>query len=100
MEREGHIGGYTIRRPRIAPRVRAYLLVVGSASTHDQVVASLKGLPQVNVCDSVSGEVDLVLQIEAEDLAGVERVRALLAGMPGVARTRTALVVENRLTRR
>jgi Lrp/AsnC family transcriptional regulator, leucine-responsive regulatory protein len=100
LERLGHIAGYTIRRPRSIRPVRAYLLVVGSAASHDQLAAALAKLPQVSVCDSVSGELDLVLQIQAEELAEVERVRTLLARMQGVARIRMALVVENRLDRR
>jgi Lrp/AsnC family leucine-responsive transcriptional regulator len=100
LERLGHIAGYTIRQPKSVRPVRAYLLVVGSAASHDQLAAALAKLPQVSVCDSVSGELDLVLQIQAEELAEVERVRTLLARMEGVARIRVALVVETRLDRR
>lgn len=100
LEQLGHIAGYTIRRARNLRPVRAYVLVVGSAASHDQLAAALARLPQVSVCDSVSGDLDLVLQIQAEDLAAVEQVRTLLGGMQGVARTRMALVVETRLDRR
>ena len=52
------------------------------------------------MCDSVTGELDLILQLQAPDIAAVDRVRAAVAALPGVARTRTALVMQNRFNRR
>jgi hypothetical protein len=37
--------------------------------------------------------------VQARDIAGVARVRAAVAALPGVARTRTALVMQNRFQR-
>ena len=99
LERMGHIAGYTIRRGNRSSEVHAYLLVSATAASHEQLAAALQTFPEVRVCDSVSGELDLVLQIQSRDVAGVDRVRAAVAALPGVARTRTALVLQNRFQR-
>lgn len=99
LERMGHIAGYTIRRGNRAAEVQAYLLVTATGASHESLAAVLQALPEVRVCDSVSGELDLILQVQARDIAGVDRVRAAVASLPGVAKTRTALVMQNRLHR-
>jgi len=100
LERMGHIAGYTIRRGDSSNAIRAYLLVSGSSASHEQLASTLQVFPEVRVCDSVTGELDLVLQLQAPDIAAVDRVRAAVAALPGVARTRTALVMQNRFNRR
>jgi DNA-binding Lrp family transcriptional regulator len=99
LERMGHITGYTIRRGNRSAEVQAYVLVTATGANHDTLAAALQALPEVRVCDSVSGELDLILQVQARDIAGVDRVRAAVAALPGVARTRTALVMQNRFQR-
>ena len=99
LERMGHITGYTIRRGNRGAEVQAYLLVSASGASHDSLAAALQTLPEVRVCDSVSGDLDLILQVHARDIAGIDRVRATVAALPGVARTRTALVMQNRFQR-
>jgi len=99
LERLGHIAGYTIRRGIRTPEVKAYLLVSASGATHDALAAALQALPEVRVCDSVTGELDLIVQVQARDIAGVDRVRAAISALPGVARTRTALVMQTRFQR-
>jgi Lrp/AsnC family leucine-responsive transcriptional regulator len=101
LEREGVIAGYTVRlgRPGAAPGLRAYLLVRGGAS-HDRVVKALQVLPAVKVADSVSGEIDLVLQLEVEHVEELNGIRDELARMPGVVSTQTLLVMAPRFDRR
>jgi len=99
LERMGHIAGYTIRRGHRQADVQAYLLVTASGASHDTLAAALQTLPEVRVCDSVSGELDLIVQVQARDIASVDRVRAAVAALPGVARTRTALVMQHRIQR-
>ena len=100
LERSGHIAGYTIRRGGGPLGVRAYLLVSGSAGAHERMVATLKAFPEVRVCDSVSGAVDVVLQIHAPDIAAVERVCKAVGAVPGVDRSVTLFVMDERLSRR
>jgi len=99
LERMGHIAGYTIRRGNRPADIQAYLLVSATGASHDTLAAAVQGFPEVRVCDSVSGDLDLILQVQARDIATVDRVRAAVAALPGVARTRTALVMQNRIQR-
>ena len=100
LEKDGHILGYTIRRgvPAEPAGVRAYILVVGGAS-HERAVQTLKGWPEVLRADSVSGAVDLVLQVETVDLEHLNRLRDAIARLPGVAGTTTHLVMAPRIAR-
>ncbi|HJV90075.1 MAG TPA: Lrp/AsnC family transcriptional regulator [Holophagaceae bacterium] len=101
LERDGVIQGYTLRLGRELPRgVRAYLLVKGTGASHDRAVRALEGHPEVRVADSVSGDIDLVLQLEAGRLEDLNRIRDEVAKLPGVASTQTLLVMAPRFDRR
>lgn len=101
LERDGVILGYTLRLGQVrAPGVRAYLLVKGSGPSHDRAVRTLETFPEVRVADSVSGDIDLVLQLEADRLEDLNRVRDEVAKLPGVASTQTLLVMAPRFDRR
>ena len=101
LEREGVIRGYTLRLDRERPPgVRAYLLVQGSGPSHERTARMLETFPEVRVADSVSGDTDLVLQVETERLEDLNRLRDEVAKLPGVAATRTLLVMAPRFDRR
>jgi DNA-binding Lrp family transcriptional regulator len=101
LEREGVIRGYTLRLDRERPPgVRAYLLVQGQGPSHERAVRALEAFPEVRVADSVSGDTDLVLQVETERLEDLNRLRDEVAKLPGVAATRTLLVMAPRFDRR
>jgi len=101
LEREGAILGYTLRLGlESKPGVRAYLLVRGNGPSHDRAVRILESFPEVRVADSVSGDIDLVLQLEAERLEDLNRVRDEVARLPGIASTQTLLVMAPRFDRR
>jgi Lrp/AsnC family leucine-responsive transcriptional regulator len=101
LERAGVIRGYTVRLADAAPNhgLRAYLLVKGGAS-HERAVRMLQGFPEVTVADSVSGDIDLVLQIHADRIEDINRVRDEVAKLPGIAATQTLLVMAARFDRR
>ena len=99
LEASGHIAGYTIRRGGTPVGVRAYLLVSGAAGAHERLAAALKTYREVRVCDSVSGAVDVVLQLHAPDIAAVERVCKAVGALSGVDRTVTLFVMDERVSR-
>ena len=72
----------------------------GPAGAHERMVTTLKAFPEVRVCDSVSGAVDIVLQIHAPDIAAVERVCKAVGAVPGVDRSVTLFVMDERLSRK
>jgi DNA-binding Lrp family transcriptional regulator len=102
LEADGVIAGYTLRLgvERDRPLVRAYLLVQGSGPNHDRAVKALEAFPEICIADTVSGDTDLVLVVEAERLEDITRVRDEVAKLPGIAGTRTLLVMQARFDRR
>ncbi len=54
----------------------------------------MTGLPEVARCYSLSGEVDLLVEIEAPDAGQLNRVRDWIALLPGVEDTTTALILK------
>ena len=101
LERDGVIQGYTLRLGQATPSgVRAYLLIKGSGPSHDRAVRAMEAFPEVRVADSVSGDIDLVLQLEGERLEDINHVRDELAKLPGIASTQTLLVMSPRFDRR
>jgi DNA-binding Lrp family transcriptional regulator len=101
LERAGIIRGYTVRLSDDTPDggVRAYLLVRGGAN-HERAVKVLHGFPEVRVADSVSGDIDLVLQLHAERIEDINRVRDEVAKLPGITSTQTLVVMAPRFDRR
>ncbi len=101
LERDGVILGYTLRLAReTQPGIRAYLLVKGSGPSHERALRTLETFPEVRVADSVSGDIDLVLQLEAERMEDLNRLRDEVAKLPGIASTQTLLVMAPRFDRR
>ena len=100
LEREGVIQGYTLRLGQERHSgVRAYLLIKGSGASHGRAVQILESFPEVRVADSVSGDIDLVLQVEGERLEDINRLRDEIAKLPGVGSTQTLLVMAARFDR-
>ncbi|MET8945112.1 Lrp/AsnC family transcriptional regulator [Streptomyces sp. NPDC004542] len=104
LERQGHIRGYTIVRgggeDDGRPTASAFVLVYRQDRMRGgDVLAALKGIPEVVICDVLSGEFDLMVRIEA---ASLERVRGIwehIARMPGVRDTVTALTLSQVVNR-
>jgi len=101
LEREGVIQGYTLRLGlQTRPGLRAYLLIKGDGPSHVRAVRMAESIPEVRVADSVGGDIDLVLQLEAERVEDLTRVRDEVAKLPGIASTQTLLVMTPHFDRR
>jgi len=75
--------------------VRAYVLISATAGKALEVVTKLSSQDGVVRADAITGEYDVIAQVEAEDIAGigkliVERVQAA----DGVFKTITCLCVQ------
>ena len=79
--------------------MRAYLLVRGGPN-HDRVAKTLETFPEIKVADSVSGDIDLILQLEVERIEDLNRLRDAVGALPGVVSTQTLLVMSPRFDRR
>ena len=94
LERDGYIHGYTIKESagEGSPTVNAVLLI----QRHDRmrggdVIAGLKAIPEIATCDVVSGELDIVVRVEAPDAARIQEIWRQVSEFPGVRDITTAL---------
>jgi DNA-binding Lrp family transcriptional regulator len=93
MEREGTIGGYTIvpgraRRPRVSAIVMVYR---SDRMRGGGVIAEISRIPEVRRCDVMSGDFDLLVSLEAESMDRIGEIWEMLAALPGVSNTVTAV---------
>ena len=102
LERQGHIAGYTIVRAGddSGDVVSALVLVHRRDRMRGgEVLAALKRIPEVVICEILSGDFDIMVRLEA---ASLERVRSIwedIAQMPGVRDTVTALTLSSVVNR-
>ncbi|KRD20165.1 MULTISPECIES: Lrp/AsnC family transcriptional regulator [unclassified Streptomyces] len=103
LERQGHIGGYTIVRPSCGAdreTVAAHVLVYREDRMRGaDVLAALKRIPEVVSCDVLSGQFDLLVSVEADSLERVQGIWEQMAQMPGVRDTVTALALSRVVSR-
>ena len=97
LERDGAIQGYTVwlgdsRRP--SSLISAVIFVYRHDRMRgDDVLATLRGIPEVVQCEVLSGEFDLMLRVDAATPERVHGVWKEIAGMPGVENTLTSFVL-------
>lgn len=99
LEGAGVITGY---HAAIAPESLGYamnalvgIFITDSADT-DRVADELSSLPAVEHCWFVAGEETFVVKVRVPDVAGLEATIRALNAMPGVARTRTTVVLSTK----
>ena len=102
LERQGHIAGYTIVRAgaETSEVVSALVLVYRQDRMRGgDVLAAITRIPEVVLCEILSGDFDIMVRLEA---ASLERVRVIwedIAQMPGVRDTVTALTLSSVVNR-
>ena len=102
LERQGHIAGYTIVRAGddTDDVVSALVLVHRQDRMRGgDVLAALKRIPELVICEILSGDFDIMVRLEA---ASLERIRVIwedIAKMPGVRDTVTALTLSSIVNR-
>ena len=102
LERQGHIAGYTIVRAgaETGEVVSAFVLVYRQDRMRGgDVLAALTRIPEVVICEILSGDFDIMVRLEA---ASLERIRGIwedIAQMPGVRDTVTALTLSSVVNR-
>ena len=57
----------------------------------------MKTIPVVTRIDSLAGEVDLLVSVDAESIDSLEDVRRQVAEIPGISSVTTALVLRRHL---
>jgi DNA-binding Lrp family transcriptional regulator len=86
----GVIRRYTVEVAAAPRAVTAFLLVRLVRTPSPAVVARVAAMPEVARLSSLSGEIDLLVEVVGADVAEINRVRDLVASDPGVADVVTA----------
>ncbi len=96
LERNGTIGGYTVRlTPEPAGEGTTALIALAYAPgvKCDDIVPRLRSMPEIKGCTSLAGSTDLMLHVACSTIAELEAVRDRLDRLPGVQSTRTHVVL-------
>lgn len=97
------IAGYTVRLalPDDVAPVRAVMLVYRKDRMRGaNVLAALERIPEVRDCAVLSGEVDLLVQIEATSHDRVTEIWATISAMDGVQNMTTCFVLDSVIRKR
>ncbi|MBV9101619.1 MAG: Lrp/AsnC ligand binding domain-containing protein [Candidatus Dormibacteraeota bacterium] len=74
--------------------VRAYVLVTATAGKALEVMNTLKGQDGIIAADAITGEFDVIVQVQADDVGGIGRLIVdKVQAADGVFKTVTCLVV-------
>ncbi|NLP65425.1 Lrp/AsnC family transcriptional regulator [Paraburkholderia sacchari] len=100
LERSGVIRGYRADIGEINPNViRAILMVSLKRTPANQLLDLLAEQPEVRRMSSVSGELDLIVEIEAGNIDGLNRVRDWVANYETVDDLTTSIVLRRDIDR-
>jgi DNA-binding Lrp family transcriptional regulator len=93
LEETGVILGY---HARVADtdRISALLLIKLSKTPAPRTVAAITALPDVRRCYSLSGEIDLAVELEAQTTSRLNAIRDRIAVFPDIVDVTTALVLK------
>ena len=96
MEDNGDILGYqVITRPQTEarPRVKAFFENQHKGYSCDTITAQILAIPGVVCCYGISGEVDLLIEAEAESMEALHQLRKQLDRIPDIGKVTTHIVM-------
>jgi Lrp/AsnC family leucine-responsive transcriptional regulator len=99
LEREQVIEAFTIRVAPEARAARAYMLLTTEARNCAEVAPRIQHIQEVVVCDSVAGEIDMILTVEAASGERLQAIRDEIAAVEGVKSVVTAARLVRRFAR-
>jgi len=101
LERDGAIAGYTLRRPaQEAPGVQAWFAIrFATGFSCVDVIDALAALPEVKLCHSVAGDIDLMILVACERVPRIAELREAILMLKGVDTVSTTMVLKTQLDR-
>lgn len=95
LQRNGTISGYSVvlRRDPLERYAEALVLLSAVQRRQKAVSAALRDFPEVKLCQSVSGDFELLCRIRVVQLEDVYPVIAAMADIPGVERVKSIIVL-------
>ena len=101
LENAGVIAQYTVRLGDGGDSLQAWLLLrYADGFSCDDVMPALSALPQVQLCHSVAGEIDLVVLVQVDTPGALADLRERIAALKGVDDVTTVPVLRSLLDRR
>lgn len=101
LERRGVIAGYTLRLASEYERglVKAHVMITALPKYARQVEKGLRGLTNVKILHSVSGQFDMIAVVTASTIAELDAVIDRIGEMEGVERTMSSIILSTRFER-
>ena len=93
LEASGTIRRYTVEIANDEHAPTAILRIRLSRTPAPDTVRAIVALPEVFRCRSLSGDIDLLVEIHASDIQGINRVRDRIAQLPCITDVETAFVL-------
>ena len=103
LQKIGVIVGFTIRRglnQDTKNKVFAYLLLNVDGKMLDRVAKDLERIPQVKRCSVISGDLDIILEVQAQDMPHLYAIRNQVEVIRGVTKVTTGLVMSELFNRK
>ena len=101
LEREGDIGGYTVRlgHGEADRSVQAYVGITTEPKSAREVTRRLSRLPELRQLCSVSGEFDYIALLRADSTQRLDALLDEIGEIAGVTKTTTSVVLALRVDR-
>ncbi len=101
LEREGVIGGYTVRVHEVAERghIRAHIMITVLPRQMAAVADALRAMPEIRTLHSVSGPFDLVAIGVVPAIAEMDELTDRIGGLDGVERTTSSIILSAKFER-
>lgn len=102
LERDGIIQGYTITTSPDydgTEPVRAYIMIKMKGALCHKIAPVLSRVPEIDLCESLAGGVDMLIRVNAPDNNTVSDIRDKIARMHEVSEAETLMVLNTRFER-
>ncbi len=83
----------TLKPQAEAQRIRALMTIAVEGNRTQQVLRSLRGLPQVGTLYSTNGRWDIVAELQAETLEAFDHALGAVRQIEGIASTETSILL-------
>src|SRR5262247_958532 len=97
LEADGVIRGYRADIADVAAGVSAYLFVRLKSTPAPGLIALLRRLPEVRSCTSLTGDIDLLVEIAAASTDRVNALRDRISSHETVADLTTSIVLDRNI---
>ncbi len=101
LEDTGVIKGYTLEygEDYANQLVSAHVLIKVNQKLTARTNGDLHQVPQIRAVFAISGDYDLIAEIEAESTANLSQILDLIGNFEGVERTNSSLILETKFRR-